>query len=1201
MGAWGAPTPGRWVVAMLTLAKLRKGSVQYYNDTARAATSAGMDAAKANGGLGEYYSEHDTREPVWIVAGDAEKVGALCGLGAAELAGGRADKDAVARWLDAGIAPNGAHGRKFSARSNHGFDLTFCAPKSASMLRALDIEGVLSKAVVEAHNAAVREAMAYLHRHAGYTRVYNAATGMNDLQRLPGLVAAAYQHETSRAGDPHLHSHVLVSNRQPRADGMLVSLDSDSLFHELKAAGIIYQATYRSELRVSTGLEHDAPDANGMAELAGVDHALLAAGSQRSTQIRAWADEHLVVSDTDELTPAQLATAQKATRPRKPEHLGWHQLKEEWAEKFGARLFLDGQAQAQARTARRAAITEAVSDTQWAARAAGASTKAAFTRADLIETLGAGLPDGVGFVKPDGSHSTPREMLEVLADRVAIAITEPRQAHEREGHTRYTTAAILNEERAMWDLASARSDAAVIPSAAVDAALADTQLSRDQAHVVRQIAQSPWLLQTLSAPAGAGKTTTLKALREAAHRGGIRRVVVLAPTGKAYDVARAEGAGDAGGTVAAAIKALDHQRFTLDHRTLVVIDEAGMVGTPELRRLSAAAKEAGAKTVLVGDAEQLDPVQRRGGMFGQLADDLPWAQRLSEVWRMADPNERRASLAIHDGDPDRMGRAVDWYRRHGRLHTGDAVTMADDALAAWNADQDAGIDALLIADKWDVVDALNERVHRQRISEDADTVLGARGHRIAEGDTIITRHNDPDVTVWSDAGRTTRITDTAQVRNGQRWEVLAVDPDRKRLAARRLSDGAVAVLDGDYLRRHTHYGYAVTVHAVQGATTGRCYGLLSADRAARSKLYVALTRGKESNHVFLYDSVGGEGDHEHTPTVAAGIHVARRGDGQAAADALRRVLARDDAPLTAAAVAEATPRDQLQAAVSELVDHRGKALHAMRLAHDPQGRTDYVRRLRDRIDVELAVLSAADRSRLPRTGLTLDPAATAALPEQARRGLAALAASPATITPVRTADEATTDAAMRALRDAQHRAGGTLLWWSPDQVAAERATAAGVADHITTIAASKPLPEGAVLVVEDAASMAPEGLRFLVEHAADRGARVILLDHGDTDTGQTKPSAGVLRLLHTDLPWAVTLTDEEPAADWRTAPVLDQAQDWDRDLMPQPFADALARRDQLRREHQATQVSRAALQRLSAARRREQARGRGRDDYGIGL
>ena len=115
---------------MLTIAKLSRWSINYYNDTARAAGQAAKDAQRANGGLGEYYSERDTRTPVWLCAGDTRTAAELVGLSDVERAGGEADPDVVARWLDDGVAPNGECGRAFGARGVHGFDLTFCAPKS---------------------------------------------------------------------------------------------------------------------------------------------------------------------------------------------------------------------------------------------------------------------------------------------------------------------------------------------------------------------------------------------------------------------------------------------------------------------------------------------------------------------------------------------------------------------------------------------------------------------------------------------------------------------------------------------------------------------------------------------------------------------------------------------------------------------------------------------------------------------------------------------------------------------------------------------------------------------------------------------------------------------------------------------------------------------------------------------------------------
>ena len=122
---------------MLTNSRLRRWSIDYYNRTAAEARQAGMDHRAAGGGLGEYYSEGDTRAPIWLVAGDRQRVADLTGLSAGAVQGGCADTGVAARWLDDGVAPNGAAGRAFREDGVHGFDLTFAAPKSVSLVRAL--------------------------------------------------------------------------------------------------------------------------------------------------------------------------------------------------------------------------------------------------------------------------------------------------------------------------------------------------------------------------------------------------------------------------------------------------------------------------------------------------------------------------------------------------------------------------------------------------------------------------------------------------------------------------------------------------------------------------------------------------------------------------------------------------------------------------------------------------------------------------------------------------------------------------------------------------------------------------------------------------------------------------------------------------------------------------------------------------------
>jgi conjugative relaxase-like TrwC/TraI family protein len=911
------------VVGVLTVAKLSLWSVNYYNDTARAVGLAAKDGVSAGGGLGEYYSERDTRTPVWTCVGDARVAAGLVGLSDVQRAGGDADPEVVARWLDAGVAPSGDCGRAHGKSGVHGFDLTFCAPKSVSLWRAVRGDEVADKAVVAAHTAAISEALEYLAAHAGYTRVHNPITGEKDLQKLPGLVAASYQHETSRAGDPHLHTHVLVPNRQARADGRLVSLDGTSLFHEARAAGIIYQATLRKELHQSLGVEWTPVDpATGMAEIAAVTPGTVTAWSTRSTQLREWAANNLTVIDSGKgLSQAQLAAAQKATRPRKPESLAWAELRQQWrADARG--VVLDRAAHGAAREARRAAAAGVggVGGPRTRARlwaAAEQLEKAAFTRADLVELIGAQLPVDL--------ERSPRAVLEAAVDQIGLRLSAPRLTHQREGSERFTLAAFLAEEQAVMDLVDAADQRTQLWVQESDT----VGLSTDQRRVVAAIGASDRLVCPLSAPAGAGKTTSLRALAAAAHHRYSARVIVVAPTGKAVDVAVAEGAGDVGYTVAKALNSLRDGTLELKLWDLVIVDEAGMVSTDQLRRLLTATTTAGCKAVLVGDSHQLAPVKARGGMFSQLCEDLPWTQRLSEVWRMHDPEERSASLAVRDGGPAPVRRAVGWYRTHDRLKTGDPIAMAADALDAYQTDVAAGKDALLITDTLEMADALNRRLHDQTIRPDAPTITAGRGHQVGTGDVILSRRNDPTVSVYDDGQDSRREVTDYPVRNGQRWTVLAVDVEGDRIAARRVTDGARAIFKGDYLHQNVTHGYAVTVHSAQGVTADTTHAVLG-ERTTRNLLYVAMTRGKESNQAYLYERIAGEGEHEHGDP-EPGVHVARRGTSHQAAVLVRGIIGnRDDRARTAHQVATDTDRKQLPERVAEHLDRRTTAVQARR-------------------------------------------------------------------------------------------------------------------------------------------------------------------------------------------------------------------------------------------------------------------------------
>jgi conjugative relaxase-like TrwC/TraI family protein len=1098
---------------------MKRTSVRYYNDTARQAISAATDARRG-GGLAEYYSEGETREPIWVCVGDTETAAALVGLSPAQRAGGPADMEAVARWLDDGIAPNGAHGRAFNERSAHGFDLTFSAPKSVSMIRALGGDDVVSKAVEQAHNYAVGEALEYLHQHAGYTRVHNADTGHKDLVRLPGLVMAAYQHETSREGDPHLHTHVLLPNRQPRADGALVSIDSKSMYHEAKAAGIIYQATLRHQLVELAGLEWEHIDPHtGMADLAGVDRKTIDAWSQRHTDLRAWAAAHLTLDEGSEPSAAQLSAAQKATRPIKPEHLSWAELQRLWA--TDERGFtIDAAAQQQARQHRQ----QPFNFDQLARDAAADINHAACTRADLIETVGARLPSSIA----DGPGVPPRFVIEGIANRIGIRISPPRLSHEREGHEQFTTAAVIAEETAILDLMGSRTNRDALPHRVVDT----TGLSSEQARAVTAIATSPWLIQPLSAPAGAGKTTSLKAVRAAAHRGGIDRVLVLAPTGKAVDVAVREAAGDTGYTVAKALTDLRSGALKLDARTLVVVDEAGMVGTPALRELLTATTAAEAKNVLVGDAHQLAPVKARGGMFAQLCADLPWAQRLTEVWRLRDPGERTASLAVRDGGPAPRRRAVAFYAGHDRLHAGDAVTMAHDALAAYQRDRDAGADAVLITDTWEVCDALNTRLHHQNLDPDAPTMVAARGHQIGVGDVIITRRNDPTMAVFE---ATSHAATADPVRNGHRWTVHALDPDNHRVAARRIGDGARVWLGGDYLAKHVHYGYAVTVHAAQGVTADTTHAVLS-ERATRNLAYVALTRGRDTNHLYFYEPTP---EHEHAAAITdTTTRTAQRGTRAQAAAALQTVLGRDDRARTMIDTATGLDRHQIAPEAARVMARHERTRERLRAdyrKHQAAAQPVYdlaadLPALRAEITVaDTAGRAFCSAAAFPTGGLTEHHSG---LDEAHRRVVTDIAASCDGVQPLTLYPGADKTAVLAALVDAAHHDHKRVLALPGSAAAQEHldrhpyANAVATVDHARARleAGAWKLPLGSLVVVDGADHLKPDQLHWLSANAAATNTKLLLITTPEQQHTTTHTVTAALDQL---LPWAHRLGDPD--------------------------------------------------------------------------
>lgn len=408
------------------------------------------------------------------------------------------------------------------------------------------------------------------------------------------------------------------------------------------------------------------------------------------------------------------------------------------------------------------------------------------------------------------------------------------------------------------------------------------------------------------APAGAGKTSSLKAARQAWEQAG-KTVVGLAPTGKASDVMVREEVAHSSATIARALIGTEDldpgqvaTRLGWDRDTVVVVDEAGMVATPEVVRLLEVTEAADARIVFVGDPHQYAAVKARSGMLASLAYELPDAAELAEVFRQQDPQERIASQWLRNGDETSIKRAAQWYAKQGRLHAGSTSAMLTDALAGWIADQEAGYESLLVASTREDVEALNAGAQQLHLEDGTLNAAGptarlAGEHQGYVGDVILTRRNDYQLT--TDAGDV--------VRNGQRWQIEQIHADGSLTARRRDETQASVTLPAKYVAEHVQLGYASTGHAAQGATVDVCRVVAGVGQVDRAGVYVPMTRGKHENHLYLMDKQPGDPDTAHYHLLAA----ERRDATEDARDLLIQAAKKDRADVAPHQVWRAAKQD----------------------------------------------------------------------------------------------------------------------------------------------------------------------------------------------------------------------------------------------------------------------------------------------------
>jgi conjugative relaxase-like TrwC/TraI family protein len=790
-----------------------------------------------------------------------------------------------------------------------GYDLTFSPVKSVSTLWAV-ADPAVAAVIEQAHQAAIKDSLRFIEKHALFTR-----TGPHGIRQVNvrGLVATAFTHRDSRAGDPDLHTHVAVANKVQTLDGRWLSIDGRVLFKANVAASETYNTALEHHLRETLGVRFAErpgtdPAKRPIREIVGVDPRLNQRWSTRRAHINIRRGELAIQFQQDHgrpPTPVEaLHLAQQATletRDAKHEPRSLTEQRATWLNE--AATVLGGHdavaSMVQAALAP-SAETALIADSRWVAQTADhivavmensrSTWQMWHVRAEAQRQMrAADVPVERASVLVD-------LLVDEVLDRRSIALVPPRdgidepQALRRvdgssvytvTGAALYTSPRILDAEQRLVATAG-RGDGAVVDESAVDLALLEmaangTALDAGQASLVRQMCTSGACLQLAIAPAGAGKTTAMRALTLAWTQDG-GQVLGLAPSAAAAAVLGQQ-TGIRADTLAKLTWSLRHGDLpgwaaAVGPSTLVIIDEAGMADTLTLDTAVQFAIARGASVRLIGHDQQLAAI----GAGGVLRDikQTHGALQLAELHRFTDPAEAAASLALREGDP----RSLDFYLDHGRVHVGDIATTTEDAFTAWVQDRSAGRDAIMLAPTRELVAELNRRGRDHRIGNvpPGREVHLADGNQASVNDVIISRAND----------RRLHLAATDWVKNGDRWTITGIGR-RGDLTVRHNRIQLTVRLPPDYVRTSTGLGYATTIHAAQGVSADAMHGLLTGQES-RQQLYTMLTRGRTANHLYL--QVVGDGD----------PHTLIRPDSSSPrtpTETLQQILARDEAPVSA--------------------------------------------------------------------------------------------------------------------------------------------------------------------------------------------------------------------------------------------------------------------------------------------------------------
>jgi conjugative relaxase-like TrwC/TraI family protein len=710
-----------------------------------------------------------------------------------------------------------------------GIDLTFSAPKSVSAVWALGDESQRLE-MEAAHAAAVSEAMAHLTETVPTVR--RRYEGQVVEEHAREVVAAEYRHTTARGvmegdvPDPQLHSHVVITNAI-REDGRIVAVASRPIFRSAREVGAYYRSALAHQLQQrGYAIERGTGKHGRYFEIAGVPRGLLDAFSARSREVARAAERFRAqwgrAPERGELRALKLENRRaKAPVTRTDLQVVWNEAAARFefaGDEPGRLLGVTGE------PAPERALEDRV-EQRLTERAA--TFEPSEFRAVLLE-------QSVGELSPREALDFSRAMIaerRVLPLEGGLMTTLAVRAREQAIERRFTGLA-ADGGREVGERARALAGDQV-------AERIGGRLSSEQAHAL-EVITGPERAAILVGPAGTGKGVVIDAAARAEQLGG-NQTLGIAVSGSTAQRLGQDSPALAGQTLTldALVSRVERGQLTVDARSTIYFDEAGMADTNRLERLTEVVERTGSKLVAIGDAAQL-PSIGAGGMFERLGHIAPSAE-LSNIRRTLDPEEQRAWADLRAGRSDR---AMAHYQSRGQLHMADtrdeAVERAAQSWATLTETHDPSEVALISDASNQEINRLNARAQHFRAGRgelgDLEVQVPGVHYGIRQGDRVamIDQHHEPGV---------------ERIENGSRGEVLDITPAGEALIEFDVS-GRQRTLAGDDLAR-VRLGYAQHIHRAQGATVTRTLVVTGGWQTSKEPAYVEASRARQGTDWYV--------------------------------------------------------------------------------------------------------------------------------------------------------------------------------------------------------------------------------------------------------------------------------------------------------------------------------------------------------------